>query len=297
MSDLSETIAALRKSADETQAALAEALGVSNRTISKWENAESEPEAAYLVALADHFSVSVDGLLGHAPRKPDPFAAASSFGEAAAAFHGTLKDAVEGLTDWAFHFSDRHNWDEPDPPPITPPVPWDEGMLEKQRKNGWDVLTERCVDSNVSAHLTATDEINLVTALFPNRDNYGWLDRRAEELADALGRFADPRVLRFLRRMHTPDFPKKFTLEQAAALAGMPEAELEPVLTILMGPPLEAELTEGTAKLWQYWYGDASVLTFLSAAYLALLPHSTCCVRGFNNVCRPMIPKEQEGAR
>ena len=41
MSALSEQIARFRRDADETQTALAEALGVSNRTVSKWENGVS----------------------------------------------------------------------------------------------------------------------------------------------------------------------------------------------------------------------------------------------------------------
>ena len=52
MSVLSDNIASLRREANETQSALADALGVSNRTVSKWENAESEPEAAMLSALS-----------------------------------------------------------------------------------------------------------------------------------------------------------------------------------------------------------------------------------------------------
>ena len=50
MKPLSDTIASLRREKNETQAALADFLGVSNRTVSKWENGESEPDAAALAA-------------------------------------------------------------------------------------------------------------------------------------------------------------------------------------------------------------------------------------------------------
>ena len=73
MTPLSDTIASLRREKNETQAALADFLGVSNRTVSKWENGDSEPEAQYLVALAGHFGTSVDALLGYAPKDPDPY--------------------------------------------------------------------------------------------------------------------------------------------------------------------------------------------------------------------------------
>ena len=72
MSVLSDMIASLRREANETQSCLADALGVSNRTVSKWENAESEPEAAMLSAFADHFDTTVDALLGRAEKPPIP---------------------------------------------------------------------------------------------------------------------------------------------------------------------------------------------------------------------------------
>ena len=45
---ISKNIITLRKKTGETQLQLAEALGISNRTVSKWENGESEPELQYM---------------------------------------------------------------------------------------------------------------------------------------------------------------------------------------------------------------------------------------------------------
>ena len=67
---LSENIAALRKAANETQNDLADALGVSNRTVSKWENGESEPDCRYLTELARHYRPTVDALLDFTPEPP-----------------------------------------------------------------------------------------------------------------------------------------------------------------------------------------------------------------------------------
>ncbi len=44
MTTLSERISALRREKNEPQTSLADALGISNRTVSKWENGESEPD-------------------------------------------------------------------------------------------------------------------------------------------------------------------------------------------------------------------------------------------------------------
>ena len=58
-----ETLAKLRKKAKLTQQDLAEQIGFSNKTISKWENAETLPEITVLPKLAAIFGVSVDYLL------------------------------------------------------------------------------------------------------------------------------------------------------------------------------------------------------------------------------------------
>ena len=60
----SENVKRFRKERDLTQEALADFLGVSFQTISKWERGESYPDIAFLPVIADFFSVSTDTLLG-----------------------------------------------------------------------------------------------------------------------------------------------------------------------------------------------------------------------------------------
>ena len=60
-----ENIRNIRKNRGMTQEQLAEAMGVSTACVSKWETAQSAPDVALLMELADFFEVSVDTLLGH----------------------------------------------------------------------------------------------------------------------------------------------------------------------------------------------------------------------------------------
>ncbi len=60
----SENVKRFRKERDLTQEALADFLGVSFQTISKWERGESYPDIELLPTIADFFSVSTDDLLG-----------------------------------------------------------------------------------------------------------------------------------------------------------------------------------------------------------------------------------------
>lgn len=74
---IGERIAALRTEANLTQAALAEALGVSDKTVSKWEVGGGYPDITMFPRLADIFHVSCDYLLRGSPRKIQKIAAES----------------------------------------------------------------------------------------------------------------------------------------------------------------------------------------------------------------------------
>lgn len=67
MSKISLRIADLRKKAKVTQQELADSVGVSFQTVSKWENGVNMPDIAILPLLADYFNVSTDQLLGLKP--------------------------------------------------------------------------------------------------------------------------------------------------------------------------------------------------------------------------------------
>lgn len=56
-------ICTLRKGKGLTQAVLAEKLGISNRTVSKWENGDGMPDVSILTELAEILGVTVDELL------------------------------------------------------------------------------------------------------------------------------------------------------------------------------------------------------------------------------------------
>ena len=61
---LSERIYDLRKQRALSQEQLAEALGVSRQTVSKWECGTAAPELEKLRAIADYFGVTLDELTG-----------------------------------------------------------------------------------------------------------------------------------------------------------------------------------------------------------------------------------------
>ena len=65
-----EKMVELRTAKGVTQEEVAQKLGVSNKTVSKWETGASLPDLDMLVALAQYYGVSTDALLGIAePQK------------------------------------------------------------------------------------------------------------------------------------------------------------------------------------------------------------------------------------
>lgn len=54
----------LRKEKNMEQKTLAKVLGVSQQTISRWENNVVEPDIKSLIKIADYFDVTTDYLLG-----------------------------------------------------------------------------------------------------------------------------------------------------------------------------------------------------------------------------------------
>lgn len=62
---LNENIKTFRKEKNLRQEQLAEAMGVSTASVSKWETGQCAPELSVLMELADFFQVSIDTLMGH----------------------------------------------------------------------------------------------------------------------------------------------------------------------------------------------------------------------------------------
>ena len=67
MNTISEIIASLRKSKGMTQEALANILGVSPQTVSKWETGTTMPDILLLPMIADVFGTTIDALFGIKP--------------------------------------------------------------------------------------------------------------------------------------------------------------------------------------------------------------------------------------
>ena len=63
-----ENIIRLRKDKGVTQEQMADFLGVTKASVSKWETKQSMPDISLLPIIASYFDVSIDDLLGYEPK-------------------------------------------------------------------------------------------------------------------------------------------------------------------------------------------------------------------------------------
>ena len=98
--NIGQNIRTLRRAADMTQEELADKLGVTYQSVSRWENGGTYPDMELLPAIADIFSVTVDHLLEH-----DKSAMEKHFNDLCARFktavaernHGTVVEILREL--------------------------------------------------------------------------------------------------------------------------------------------------------------------------------------------------------
>lgn len=67
---LADRLVVLRKEKGYSQEVLAEKLGLSRQSISKWERAEASPDTDNLIALAEIYNMTLDELLGNVESAP-----------------------------------------------------------------------------------------------------------------------------------------------------------------------------------------------------------------------------------
>lgn len=88
--NLNENIKKYRKEMNLTQADLAEAFGITEGAVSKWESGNTVPDISILMDLADFFDISVDTLLGYS----------------------ISSKSIDGITDRMKKFLDEGKYDE-----------------------------------------------------------------------------------------------------------------------------------------------------------------------------------------
>lgn len=249
---LAENIANCRNAAGETQGQLAELLGVSNRTVSKWENAEGEPDVAAMMKIAEHYGVTLDELCGFEAAKTEKKAAPSPDEAALRAFSESF-DVLKRLR------TDMSNGEDTGfvPPSL---------LKEDYQKSG--CRTTGVFTSRIFSLFVNSDENNMALTLLRNRNNFAWIDTSADKMTKLLGYLADPDIRRLAKVMLTDTFPFHYTAEFAAEKAGISAEKAEDFLEYAVYGTV-TELLEGTKKIYTQFNSRTAglILAIFCCAY------------------------------
>lgn len=286
-----KTLCSLRTEQGLTQDTVAAALGISPKTLSKWENGASEPELSLLCALADYYSVSVDTLLGRADTEKsfaetlDGELAPLTRADAASHIFGTNMTAMHRLTSHLIHAA----LNEASPKIAVPPQ-----MLGGAARSVISSDTVYSVGINREA-------LNLYVMLCGNEQNFAWLsdDAVVRRMTELFSLLSSPDAIALLRILNETDFPRDFSAPFAAKKTGITAESAESVLNALAAFGIctaeVAHLADGDRTVY-HCEGSGLLLTVLSLAYEQLYPINVNCY-AYHSRCRLIASKKVGGEK
>lgn len=222
-----------RKQRGCTQKQVAEALGVSDRTYSKWETGENEMDVSTLCRLGEFYGESPalffreEGGGSTAVRSE---LAALPVKEAAKGWFRVHYEAMMGMFDSFLAEAKRDYTVYQRPVPLAE-VP--ENPSEHRDKAPATLTAFR--SPNLMALMAAGDDLNLSLLLEPNRENYAWLRAEAAELSALFRVLGMPGALPCLSFLMSQPSSELFTLSCLAQKAGVTEEEAAAFLEVV-GP-------------------------------------------------------------
>ncbi len=285
MTQIAKNIAAYRTDAGETQGDLGSILGVTDKAISKWESAQTEPNLDAVVKIAEHYGVTVGELLGVNEKNSG----------------GLLKDLPADVPERIKKIGGAA-WDAAEC--VCKALPWQDIDNDKSEKavpplqNSSNRMRIRMSNSKLYMISVSEPDMNLTLAQFQNESNFAWVKDTADSLAEYFKLYSDPDGLRLFHAMSHADFPPYFTAEFAAKKAGISTEKAEELLKKLINYDFdgggvdsqEAELCEGKVTVYEH---DMSGLPLVMAS-LAHLVINDVDVNVHNRGGKPgMIYKEE----
>lgn len=269
--NIAQKLTELRNAKKATQEDVALALGVSNKTVSKWENGTSAPDLTMLVALAEYYDVSTDTLLGlKKEHKGTRQVIANEFkglnrGEMALKVFEIIKAIFPASYDAAgFGFEEISD-------PVNTIPPQTDSLPRYQV----------CLNE-IFNFAVCSDYVNLSVVQLRNSANFSWLleesiQARIVELLSFLG---NTDVLRILYFLHSTACSENFTVEYIAKNTGVePEQTiqiLEKSCELDICSKETAHLKDKEVTVYES-FGDGLALAIISIAFERM-----CGAKGHN---------------
>lgn len=257
---IAEKLTVLRQKKGVTQDEMAQYLSVSDKTISKWENASSMPDIPMLIKLADYFGVTTDALLGLSDEKT-----CDTMENVRLALDGLdRKDAILK----AFEMERA----------IIPAI---YGMVADDDENdSCDVFPEETSSyyrSLIAVHdyfqFTASSaDVNIAVTQLRNKNNFAWLKKSEckKRIIEFFRFLSDEDALSVMYFIHSTVCAVNFTADYVAEHTGVSVERVSSILEQFcdVGECIrtEAHLAEGNIDIYEC-FGDGIIMAVISIAY------------------------------
>ncbi len=254
-------LTALRAAKGATQEEVAKTLGVSNKTVSKWENGKSFPDLSMLSGLAQYYKVSIDALLDPADAAKDPKELTKNEFNGLHRHEIALKifETVKNRFPAVYSAVDAAPDGQADLSNAIPPQT-DEGRR-------YQVTLPELFDFAV-----CSDDVNFAVVQLQNRKNFAWLldEKKRSRMAELFGFLADVDSLKILSFIHSRACSDNFTVEYMSKNTGVCAKKtseiLEKCTEFGVCSKMTAHLKTGTVAVYES-FGDGLLLSMLSIAY------------------------------
>ncbi|MBE5817958.1 MAG: helix-turn-helix transcriptional regulator [Clostridiales bacterium] len=259
--NVAERITHFRQLKGLTQKEVANKLGISNKTLSKWENGLSSPSINEMALMAQLFGVSTDVFLGLSDG--DELARDAIFREFSTIDRATAAQKVFALSRFliAQYFS----------------VATRESDAEIEFKRVYpnrmsDMPKYRVSTNDLFDYMVCSDDLNIAVMQMQNKSEFSWLfeddvQERISRFFELLSKKDTIKVIAFL---HKEKCSPSFTLSYISKNTGLDETRVKEILNELSEcikcTNLKAHLTTGITDVYQF-YGDGLILSMLSLAY------------------------------
>ena len=260
--NMSAILLELRTKKGVTQEEAAANLGVSNKTISKWETGSSLPETEYLTNIADYYGVSVNELFGRETSVSDIRHLIGHQYKGLSKAEAVVK-AFQMAHDMIIVFHAR--WGNRT----------ETGNLDPKKIFNLPEYSEYFNRSVFSSNevfelLLNSKHANMAVMLAGNEDDFSWLTEKADGYLPLLKFLSDFDAIKIFRLMHSQKFPVEFTADFIAKAAEIDEnraAEiLDEAVKFQLCSVAEMHLKDGLTKLYNS-SGNGYILSALTLIY------------------------------
>ncbi len=283
-----EKLIKLRKGAGETQDSLGEVLGISGKTVSKWESGATEPDLSMIMALADHYHVSVDELLGRSQtlnlgqQIQEEVRQASDKASRYSLLFSLTRDLIAAM----YHEGKLTA-------PLQDCVPTVKVPIDKEFRSNYE-------NSDCGMFTYHTNDVRLGLQVFRSPTDFAWILTDKEKLASLFGLFSDSDVFPVLYTMNRADFSEEFTAAYLAEKSGVAVEKVQHILENLlplggMGCQLQKgklETLDGECTIYTY-YGAGLLIGILSLMKILMDGWGGSNCLSYNGICK-LIGEEAE---